>query len=167
MYTQIFFDNIYFNMLEILKYHDYIYFKPYKYNIKEDIAMINIQINKFFIIFSKYFRQNNLTAFETVLFLAVAHLFGCYNPKQLADYLGVGHQRLYEHLKKLSLHTIQKLLVKSMVSMAAELLKPILSKSASTISRANITLSVDNSVIDRLAGCLGGHGAGTADVGRK
>jgi len=116
--------------------------------------MITDQINMFFIIFVKNFRQNNIKAFETVIFLAVAHFFGCYNPKQLADYLGVNHQGLYAHLKELSLYTVKKLLVKFMVSMGAEKLKAVLSKSGSTRSRACITLSVDNSVIDRLGRML-------------
>jgi len=112
--------------------------------------MISNQINKFFIIFAKNFRQANIEAFEMVIFLAVAHLFGCYNPKQLADYLGVGHQGLYAHLKELSLYTVRRLLVKFMVSLAVERLNPAVSKSDSTRSRASVTLSVDNSVIDRL-----------------
>ncbi len=116
--------------------------------------MITIQINKFFIIFAKYFRQSNIAAFETVIFMAVAHFFGCCNPKQLADYLGVGHQGLYAHLKELSLYTVKRLLVKFMVSLAAERLKKVLPKSNSTRSRANITISVDNSVIDRLGRML-------------
>jgi len=116
--------------------------------------MITNQINEFFIIFAKYFRQNNIAAFETVIFMAVAHFFGCYNPKQLADYLGVGHQGLYAHLKELSLYTVKRLLVKFMVSMAAESLKTVIAKSNATRSRACITISVDNSVIDRLGRML-------------
>jgi hypothetical protein len=30
--------------------------------------------------------------------LAVAHLFGFYNPKQLADFLDIPHQQLYAYL---------------------------------------------------------------------
>ena len=116
--------------------------------------MLTNQINKFFIIFTKSFHQNNIEAFEMVMFLAAAHFFGCYNPKQLADYLGIGHQGLYAHLKELSLYTVRRLLIKFMVSLAAKELKPILSKSASTISRAGVTMAVDNSVIDRLGRML-------------
>ena len=35
--------------------------------------------------------------------LAVANLFGFYNPKQLADFLGVPHQKFYTELKDWSL----------------------------------------------------------------
>src|SRR5215831_3112834 len=45
------------------------------------------------------FRKNNGVAFETLMVLAVAHLFGFYNPKQLADFLEVPHQQFYTVLK--------------------------------------------------------------------
>ena len=47
----------------------------------------------FFTIFHHEFRKNNGVAFETLMVLAVAHLFGFYNPKQLADFLEVPHQQ--------------------------------------------------------------------------
>src|SRR2546426_11249139 len=37
----------------------------------------------FFTIFHQEFRKNNAIAFEVLMVLAVAHLFGFYNPKQL------------------------------------------------------------------------------------
>ena len=47
----------------------------------------------FFTIFHQEFRKNNAIAFEVLMVLAVAHLFGFYNPKQLADFLEVPHQQ--------------------------------------------------------------------------
>jgi hypothetical protein len=88
------------------------------------------------------------------MFLALAHFFGFYNPKELADFLGVAHQQLYSHLKKLSLYYLKETLVRFMVMQACEQLKPVLEKSAATKTRAGITLSVDNSVIDRLGRML-------------
>ena len=41
----------------------------------------------FFAIFYQEFRKNNPIAFEVLMVLAIANLFGFYNPKQLADYL--------------------------------------------------------------------------------
>jgi hypothetical protein len=111
-------------------------------------------IEWFFVIFDKEFRRTNIGAFEVFMFAAVAHFFGCYNPKQLADYLGVGHQGLYLHLKELSLYTVKRLLIKFMVKQAAEQMRPVLEKSGPTRSRAGITMSVDNSVIDRLGRML-------------
>jgi len=44
-----------------------------------------------FLWFSPFFtrssEKNNPIAFEVLMVLAVAHLFGFYNPKQLADFL--------------------------------------------------------------------------------
>jgi hypothetical protein len=39
----------------------------------------------FFTIFPQEFRKNNRVAFEVLIGLAVVHLFGFHNPKQLAD----------------------------------------------------------------------------------
>lgn len=86
--------------------------------------------------------------------LSLAHFFGCYNPKQFADFLGIAHQRLYEQLKMFSLYSLKEMLLSFMVQQAVEQLKPLLSKSPATRSRAEITLSVDNSVIDRLGRLL-------------
>lgn len=84
------------------------------------------------------------------MFLAVAHFFGLFNPKQLADFLGIPHQSFYRSLKELSLYQLKKMLIRFMVKQTAELLRPVLEKSDATQSRATITLAIDNSVIDRL-----------------
>jgi hypothetical protein len=76
-------------------------------------------------------------------------LFGFYNPKQLADYLEVPHQPFYAHLQDWSLYQVKKMLLRFMVKQAAEKLQPVMTKSASTQSRAGMSLSVDNSVMDR------------------
>jgi len=86
--------------------------------------------------------------------LAVAHLFGFYNPKQLADFLEVPHQQFYTVLKDWSVYQVKKMLLCFMVKQAAEKLKPVMSKSAATRSRAGTTLSIDNSVIDRFGNLL-------------
>src|SRR2546423_5921068 len=103
----------------------------------------------FFTIFHHEFRKNNPIAFEVLMVLAVAHLFGFYNPKQLADFLEVPHQQFYTELKDWSVYHVKKMLLRFMVKQAAEKLKPVMSKSAATRSRAGTTLSIDNSVIDR------------------
>src|SRR5260370_9863045 len=103
----------------------------------------------FFTIFHQEFRKNNPIAFEVLMVLAVAHLFGFYNPKQLADFLDVPHQRFYTELKEWSVYHVKKMLLRFMVKQAAEQLKPVMSKSAATRSRAGTTLSIDNSVMDR------------------
>lgn len=112
--------------------------------------MVDKTLTWFFVTFSKEFRQGQKTAFEVIMFISVAHFFGCYNPKQLADFLGIAHQQVYHYLKGWSLYALKKLLFRFMVKQAAERLKPLLGKSEATRSRAGLTLSVDNSVIDRL-----------------
>jgi hypothetical protein len=103
----------------------------------------------FFAIFHHEFRKNNAIAFEVLIVLAVANLFGFYNPKQLADFLEVPHQKFYAELKEWSIYHVKKMLLRFMVKQAVEKLKPVMSKSASTRSRAGATLSIDNSVMDR------------------
>ncbi len=70
--------------------------------------MLGQTFQHFFIIFSKDFRQGKTRAFEALMFLAVANAFGFYNPKQLADFLGVGHQKLYRKLKQWSIYHLKK-----------------------------------------------------------
>ena len=103
----------------------------------------------FLTIFHHEFRTNNPIAFEVLMVLAVAHLFGFYNPKQLADFLEVPHQNFYTELKHWSIYQVKKMLLRFMVKQAAEQLTPVMSKSAATRSRAGMTLSIDNSVMDR------------------
>jgi hypothetical protein len=103
----------------------------------------------FFAIFHQEFRKHNAVAFEVLMVLAIAHLFGFYNPKQLADFLDVPHQKFYAELKEWSVYHVKKMLLRFMVQQAVENLKPVLSKSAATRSRAGMSLSIDNSVMDR------------------
>ena len=65
----------------------------------------------FFTIFHHEFRTNNPIAFEVLMVLAVAHLFGFYNPKQLADFLEVPHQNFYTELKNWSIYHVKKMLL--------------------------------------------------------
>jgi hypothetical protein len=86
--------------------------------------------------------------------LAFAHFFGLFNPKQFADFLDVPHQQLYAQLKDWSLYYLKAILIRFMVKQAVEHLKPVLHKSSATQSRAGMTLSIDNSVMDRFGKLL-------------
>ena len=108
----------------------------------------------FFALFHHEFRQGNRIAFEVLMALACAHLFGFYHPKQLADFLDIPPQKLYVQLKGWSVYYLKEMLLRFMIKQAVEHLKPVLAKSATTLSRAGVTLSVDNSVIDRLGKLL-------------
>ena len=108
----------------------------------------------FLTIFYQEFRKNHPIAFEVLMVLAVAHVFGCYNPKQWADFLEVPHQQFSTELQEWSVYHVKKMLLRFMVKQAAEKLKPVISKSAATRSRAGMTLSIDNSVMDRFGKLL-------------
>ncbi|RLC02754.1 MAG: hypothetical protein DRI57_29815, partial [Deltaproteobacteria bacterium] len=115
---------------------------------REDNLMLNKEFTWFFVIFGREFRQNKRIAFETLMFLAMAHFFGFYNPKQLADFLGIPHQGFYRAMEERSTYYPREMLVRFMVRQAAEKLRPIMGKSGATVSRAGVSLSCDNSVID-------------------
>src|SRR5712691_9772308 len=108
----------------------------------------------FFTLFHHEFRQGKRIAFEVLMTLAFAHFFGFFNPKQLADFLDVPHQKFYERLKDWSIYYLKEMLLRFMIKQAAEHLKPVLHKSAAMRSRSGLTLSIDNSVMDRLGKLL-------------
>src|SRR6266403_2391702 len=108
----------------------------------------------FFTLFHQELRKNDPIAFEVLMVLALAHLFGFYNPKQLSDFLDIPHQSFYTALKGWSVYHVKKMLRLFMVKQAAEKLQPVMNKSGSTRSRAGVTLSIDNSVMDRFGKLL-------------
>jgi hypothetical protein len=75
----------------------------------------------FFTIFHHEFRKNNAIAFEVLMVLAVAHLFGFYNPTQLADFLEVPHQQFDTALKDWSVYHVKKMLLRFMVKQGIRL----------------------------------------------
>jgi hypothetical protein len=112
------------------------------------------ELTWFFALFHQEFRQGNPIAFEVLMALAFAHFFGFCNPKQLADFLDIPHQKLYVQLKDWSIYYLKEMLLRFMIKQAVEHLKPVLQKSVATQSRAGMTLSVDNSVMDRFGKLL-------------
>lgn len=99
---------------------------------------------------SQILRKGEKQGFQTLMLMSIAHLFGIYTPKELADYLNISFQSLYGRLKSLSLYSLQKLILGFMVKQAAPQLSEVLHKSASTQSRARISLHGDDSVIERV-----------------
>ena len=83
--------------------------------MKTDISAI---IDRFFFRFSQEFRQGKLEAFELIMALAIGHAFGCYNPKQWADYLCLTPQKIYTQMQTWSLYRLQEVLLKMMVHQA-------------------------------------------------
>ena len=91
---------------------------------------------------------------ETLLLLSTGHLFGLYNPNQVADALGVSKNRLYRDLKDMSLYQWKSLLVGIASTLAIEEIRQTQAKSASTQSRRCITISVDDTNDPRYAKTL-------------
>ena len=81
---------------------------------------------------------------ETLLLLSTGHLFGLYNPNQVADALGVSKNRLYRDLKQMSLYRWKSLLIGITSTIDIEAIREVESKSVSTQSRRCITLRVDD-----------------------
>ncbi len=93
--------------------------------MSKDISAI---IDSFFSRFSQEFRSRKLAAFEAIMALAIGHAFGCYNPKQWADYLGIPHQKIYAQMQTWSLYRLKEVLLKMMVFQAAEQIKEVKKK---------------------------------------
>ena len=108
----------------------------------------------FFALFHQEFRQGHRIAFEVLLTLVLAHFFGFFNPKPLADFLDIPHQKLYAQLKDWRVYSLKEMLLRFMIKQAVEHLKPALQNSAATQSRAGLTLSIDHSVMDRFGKLL-------------
>jgi predicted NACHT family NTPase len=85
-------------------------------------------IKNFFLRFSQQFRQGKLEAFEMVMALAISHAYGCYNPKQWADYLGIHPQKIYSEISKWTVYRLKKVLLLMMVAQAAEAIKEVKKK---------------------------------------
>ena len=95
------------------------------------------------------FRQLTPRAIETLVWLTVGHLFGLYNPNQLADALGIPKASIYRHLKEFSHFQWKRLLLVIGCSTAVEQIKEIQAMSDSTQSRRCITISIDDTILSR------------------
>ena len=95
------------------------------------------------------FRRIKSKIVDTLLFLSICHLFGLYNPNQVADALELPKASLYRDINSLSLYHWKCLNMRLGCASALEFIKDTELKSASTQSRRRITLSVDDSNVDR------------------
>lgn len=103
---------------------------------------------------SFHFRRMKQQVVETLLLLCVCHLFGLYNPNQVADALKLPKARLYRRLGSLSLYHSKCLNLRLGCAMAVDFIKDTESKSAATQSRRCITVSVDDTNLPREAETL-------------
>ena len=81
--------------------------------------------------------------------LCVCHLFGLYNPNQVADALRLAKASLYRSLGSLSLYHLKCLNLRLGCAMAVVFIQDTERKSASTQSRRCMTLSVDDTNLPR------------------
>ena len=104
---------------------------------------------KFFqhLLFTRFHRIRSQIV-DTLLLLSVCHLFGLYNPNQVSDALARPKAGLYRDLHSMSQYYWKCLNVRFGCTMALDL-KDTEAKSASTQSRRCITISVDDSNVDR------------------
>ena len=91
---------------------------------------------------------------EVILLLIVGILCGLYNPNQVAEELEINPRLLYPKLNSLSAASWKGLLKRIMEREAVELLSKYEKSSAATQSRAEASLSVDNSLVKRLGKAL-------------
>jgi len=96
-----------------------------------------------------YFQRMRQQVVETLLLLCVCHLFGLYNPNQVADALKLPKARLYRGLGSLSFYHAKCFSLRLGCAMAVDFIRDTESKSASTQSRRCITISVDDSNLPR------------------
>ena len=95
------------------------------------------------------FRRIRLQVIDTLLLLSVCHLFGLYNPNQVADALTLPKMGLYRDIHAVSLYHWKCFNMQLGCAMALDLIKDTESKSGSTQSRRCPTISVDDSNVDR------------------
>ena len=98
---------------------------------------------------SSYFQRMTSQVVETLVLLCVCHLFGLYNPNQVADALKLPKAGLYRRVGSLSLYHSKALNRRLGSAMAVDFIRDAESKSASTQSRRCITLSVDDTNLPR------------------
>ena len=105
-------------------------------------------------LFCCYFRRLSAHIIDTLVLLCICHLFGLYNPNQVADALKLPKAGLYRSLGSLSLYHAKSLNLRLGCAMAVDFIKDAESKSASTQSRRRMTVSVDDSNLPRETGTL-------------
>lgn len=99
--------------------------------------------------FHSKFRQDAEEAVEILLMLAYGHIFEIFTPNQLAEVLGIDKNKIYEAIKSWSIFQFRRMSLLAGYQEVSNLLKSAVSKSPATLSRMRITLSVDDTVIDR------------------
>ena len=98
---------------------------------------------------SSQFRTLKQCFVNTLVFLSTCHLFGLTNPNQVADALSIPKARLYQELNTMRLYLWQHLFVRIGCSIALEVIRDVVPKSAASLSRLHIVISVDDTFVFR------------------
>lgn len=114
------------------------------------IDKINKVIDVFQDFFDTNFTQCDQESLEILLMLAYAHMFDIFTPNQFIQTLGLDKNQVYDALNSWSIYHLRKLFLNAGFSQAKELIAKALTKSPATLSRMRISLSVDDTVIDRM-----------------
>ena len=85
-----------------------------------------------------------------LLMLACGHIFEIFTPNQLADTLRIDKNKVYGAIYSWSIFQFRRMFLFMGCHEAVELMREVLPKSSSTLSRKRITICVDDTVIDRL-----------------
>ena len=107
-------------------------------------------LKPFQVLFYRKFRQNKQEGVEILLMLACGHIFDIFTPNQLAQTLNIDKNRVYGAIHSWSIFQFRRMFLLIGCQQAAKLIKEVLCKSPSTLSRMRITISVDDTAIDRL-----------------
>jgi hypothetical protein len=115
--------------------------------MQEDIIRVLKPFQQF--LYSK-FRQNKHEAIEVLLMLAFGHIFEIFTPNQMAEIMKIDKNKVYRAINSWSIYLLRRMFLVAGCQEAVNLVRERLSMSAATLSRARITISVDDTVIDRL-----------------
>jgi len=118
------------------------------------IAKINKGVEEFQEFFDTNFPRCDQESMEILLMLACGHIFDIFTPNQLIQILGLNKNDVYNAINSWSIHHVRKLCLNAGFSQIKELIAEVLAKSPATRSRMRITLSVDDTVIDRMGNLM-------------
>jgi hypothetical protein len=114
------------------------------------IDKINKGIEQLQEFFDANFPRCGQESVEILLMLAYGHMFDIFTPNQLIQILGLDKNNVYDAINSWSIYHLRKLFLNAGLAQAKELVAETLTKSPATLSRMRITLSVDDTVIDRM-----------------
>jgi hypothetical protein len=111
---------------------------------------ISKSIEPFQVLLCNTFKQTNKKAIEVLMMLACGHIFEIFTPNQLIQILGIDKNEIYDTIKSWSVFLFRKMFFIIGCNQALVAIRENISKSPATLSRLKITISVDDTVIDRL-----------------